>query len=404
MKITLKSIFLLFLFCLFLIDCSNEVQKQTSFLSIDFEQCLKNEKTIKISEIADTVEYLKLKTPKDIIISRIGDVYSTDEYWIIRSISGVSLFTKNGDWVRQIGKKGQGPGEYIQIRGVDFNPATQEILIADAQQILFYDLEGNFLRNVKMVEDYYFNIAISDTVLWTTGLGIHIEKYQVYSFNCKRDTLSAFPNPHYGMQVKNSDGVYFSHTRWEKEFYRNKNGLYLKQKPAHDTVYWLSGSKRIPHIAFNMGKYKLPIEYEYWFSTNDHDRYGSSYWGISSLVEDDRYLFLLSLRRTSLSRTQRLEDDFRYIVYDKKTESGFSAKGKEGSQIIDDILGGPTIWPRFMTDDYYIWTIEWYEILDGVREGVYNLSPALKKQFDSFDYGTNELLILAKKRKNKKKK
>lgn len=110
---------------------------------------------MKLSEIADTVEYLELKTPKEIIIFRIGDVIYADGYWIVRSLGGISKFTKEGDWVQQIGRKGQGPGEYLGVRGIDFDPIRKEILVADAQQILFYDLDGNYIRNVKMVDDYF---------------------------------------------------------------------------------------------------------------------------------------------------------------------------------------------------------------------------------------------------------
>lgn len=32
---------------------------------VDFEQCMETERAMKISDIADTVEYIELKTPKD---------------------------------------------------------------------------------------------------------------------------------------------------------------------------------------------------------------------------------------------------------------------------------------------------------------------------------------------------
>ena len=367
----MKPVLLLSLLCLFWGSCTKELQNKEPLITVDFEQCMNTERAMKISEIADTVEYLELKTPKDIIISRIWDVFLVDDFWIVRSISGISKFTKEGEWVMQIGRKGQGPGEYIGVRGVDYDPIRKEILIADAQQILFYDLDGNYIRNVKIVEDYFYNIGISDSVLWTGALGLHQEKHEVYAFNYQNDTLAFFPNPNYGMKVKNSDGVYFSHTRWDREFYRYNGELYLKNRPANDTVFRLSSFNRTPYIAFNMGKYKLPLEYESWYSNEDYEKNASSYWGISSVAEDDRYLFLLALRRLSLSGNSSNEDNFQYIVYDKDAKKGFSVKGESGIQITDDILGGPAIWPRFVTEDYYIWTAEWYGLSDDVKAGVY---------------------------------
>ncbi len=401
----MKYLLLFSLFCLFCAGCTKQAQDQDLLLTVDFESCLKTERAMNISEIADTVEYLELKTPKDIIISRIWDVIQADGCWIVRSISGISKFSLKGEWIKQIGKKGQGPGEYLGVRGIDYDPARKEIILADAQQVLFYDLDGNYIRNVKITEDYFYNIGVSDTVLWTTALGLHQEKHQVHAFNYKKDTLVAFPNPHYGIRVKNADAVYFSSSRWEKEFYRYDGGLYLKNRMANDTVFRLSGAERIPHIAFDMGKYKLPVEYEYWYSTEDFDRYASAYWAIPSVAEDDRFLFLLSKRWNSLSDNPREpdKDDKRFIVYDKETRNGFTVKGEYGVQLEDDILGGSVIWPRFITADYYIWTREWYELSDEIKAGLYpSLSPALAKQFEGFNYGTNELVILCKRKDIKK--
>lgn len=398
----MRNLLVFFSFCLIGLGCVKKSPKHNTLLTVDFESCLEVERAMNISEIADTVEYLELKSPKDLIISRIWDVIQADDYWIVRSISGVSLFSLEGEWIRQIGRKGQGPGEYIGIRGIDYDPTHKEIAIADAQQILFYDLDGNFLRHVKITEDYFYNIGVSDTVLWTTALGLHQEKHQIHAFNYQKDTLVAFPNPYYGIQVKNADAVYFASSRWEKEFYRNEGRLYLKNRMAHDTVFYLSGIEKIPYVVFNMGKYKLPLEYEYWFSVEDFDRHASAYWAVPSVAEDRRYLYLLAKRWNSLSDNphESHPDDKRFIVYDKETGNGFTAIGEYGVQLKDDILGGSTIWPRFVTKDYYIWTREWYELSDEVKAGKYPaLSPALAKQFERFNYGTNELVILCKKKK-----
>lgn len=377
------------------------MEKSVDLIVVNFEQSINTERYMNISEIADTVEYLELKTPKDIIISRIGDIILVDDYWIIRSLAGICKFTKEGQFVKMIGRKGQGPGEYLQIRGVDYDPEKKEILVADAQKILFYDLDGNYIRHIKIVEDYFYNIGVSDSVLWTSALGIHQEKHQVYAFNYQKDTLNFIPNPNYGITVKNTDGVYFSHSRFEKEFYRYNGDLYLKNRPANDTIFLLSAASKYPHIAFDMGKYKLPLQYEAWYSNIDYEKHASAYWGIPSVTEDNRYLFLLAQRRNSISKNpyEQNEDNWRYVVYNKETGDGFTVKGK----IKDDILGGPSIWPRFSIGNYYINTVEWYELSPEVKAGVFSLSPALKKQFDSFDHGTNELMIICKKKTKKMK-
>lgn len=391
MKIVIYIIVVLFL------SACNKDKNQREVIVVDFEKAINSDKEVFLSELTDTLIYLELKTPKDIVISRIGDVIRANDYWIVRSLAGICLFTNDGVFVRQIGRKGQGPGEYLQIRGMDFDSTNNEILLVDSQKILFYDLNGNFLRHIKITNDYFYNIGITDSVLWTASLGLPHEQYQMYAFNKYNDTLSFVPNPYYKMEVKNQDGVYFSHSRFEKEFYRYNGNLYLKNRPNNDTVFCLSGTIRSPHIIFDMGKYKLPLHYEAWFSNIDYEKYASSYWGIPSVIEDDSNIFLLALRRNTISKNpyESNDDDWRYLIYDKGTGCCFSSKDK----LKDDILGCQSVWPRFHTGDYYIDTIEWYDLQQNVKADKYpSLSISLEKQFDSFTNGTNELLIIFKRK------
>ena len=383
--------------CQFLLSCSGNTKQERFLVTVNMESCFKQEQMMNISEIADTVEYLELKTPDNLIISRIWDVVQADDCWLVRSISGISKFTRDGQWIQQIGKNGQGPGEYISIHGFDYDSVRKEVIIADQKQLLFYDLDGNYLYNIKNEDDYFYNIAVTDTVYWTTSLGIHIEKYQAYAFNRDYDTLSVYPNPNYGIQSKNTDGIYFSHSRWDREFYRYNGDLYLKSQTSNDTIFRLEQTKKEPYIVLDLGKHKLPMEYEYWYSAEDNDRYGGEYWGVASVAEDDRYLFALAKRRGPHDYE---DDDKRYLVYDKISDIGFTAKSDREIMLKDDILGGSAIWPRFITQDYYIWTREWFDLYDEQKEGAYPfLSPALAKQFDSFDEGSNELVILCRKKR-----
>ena len=141
---------LLICLCLTLFSCSEKTQRTDRLFTVDIESGFSKEQGMNISEVADTVEYLELKTPEDLIISRIWDVVQAEDCWLVRSISGISKFTLDGEWIMQIGKKGQGPGEYISLHGFDYDPIHKEVLIADWHQILFYDLYGNYLRNIKI--------------------------------------------------------------------------------------------------------------------------------------------------------------------------------------------------------------------------------------------------------------
>ena len=181
---------------------------------------------MKISEIADTIEYLELKTPHDIVISRILNIVCGDNFWLIHTRQGIYKFTRTGEFVKQIGRQGQGPDEYLYILGIDISPTRKEIIHADTQQILYYDYDGNFLRKEK-INDYFFNIVFVDSVLWTCNLCMHIDKYMACALSLAGDTVTVMPNPNYGIESLN-EGFSFVSSSELREFSKYKENVYMK--------------------------------------------------------------------------------------------------------------------------------------------------------------------------------
>lgn len=201
---------------------------------------------MKVSEIADTVEYLELKTPKDIIIAHIMDIIPVDDELIIYLRDGLYKFTQKGEYIKTIGRSGQGPGEYSLIYSIAVDLNKKEIIIADGGQVLFYDLDGNFLRCGKWGS--FFRIGIPDSILWVSELAHRRIKYIAFALNNKGDTIVSMPNPQYGMKSLD-EGMGVSFSRYSKMFYRYKASLYLKGKEQNDTIFQLSGKNKIPYTS-----------------------------------------------------------------------------------------------------------------------------------------------------------
>jgi len=108
--------FLLMLIMLSICSCqSNKKVDKTDFYKIDFSDCIENKKEIKLSDVADTLEFLELKTPKDILVTHIMQVIPVDNFLFVYSIAGVLKFTRDGKYVTSFSKKGPGPEEYNMI-------------------------------------------------------------------------------------------------------------------------------------------------------------------------------------------------------------------------------------------------------------------------------------------------
>jgi hypothetical protein len=147
-----------------------------------------------------------------------------------------------------------------------------------------------------------------------------------------------------------------------------------------------------------MGKYKLPPEFERWASDEEFQRNRDKYWCVPSVVEDDRYFFLLSHWR-KYNRAEKRYEEFKYIVYDKKQKKGFYVKDNKGIGLTDDILGGPSIWARWASDEYYIDAIAADELLEKVKIGEFTPPQPLKEQLSRMNEESNDLIILCSRKK-----
>ncbi len=381
----------------------NESQEEISNslpYPIDFEQCTSNVRNIKISEIADSIELIELKSPEELPISMVWNFIPVGDYWFIHASEGIYKFTNKGEYITKISGKGQGPNEYATLFGIAVDTIHNEFLINDYTKLIFFDLDGNYLRMEKKKEHLY-KVDFSDTILWATDSGYETNKYTIYGLNEKQDIIYSKPNPFYEMKPQMAGGG--SRMSLWKPFYHYKNALYMNGPGCNDTIYQLKGSQCTPYAAFNMGKYKLPLEYEAWNNYEAHWKNGYHYWNIPALTECERYFFILAQRYAPENGDRsKTAGAYRYIMYDKKERNGFMVNENEDTQIVDDILNGPPIWPTWTTKDYYVSVIHPYHYEKKIKEKHYTPSPQLQKVVDSWNYDTNVLVMMCHKKKTNK--
>ena len=89
--------------------------------------------------------------PTDIAIRPDGSFYVSDGYVNSR----VALFDKNGQWVREWGKKGTAEGEFSNPHGVSLVPGSTDVLVADREnsRLQLFDSVGMFRRQWRGVAD-----------------------------------------------------------------------------------------------------------------------------------------------------------------------------------------------------------------------------------------------------------
>ncbi|MDD7632430.1 MAG: 6-bladed beta-propeller [Parabacteroides sp.] len=360
---------------------------------IPIQSVFETERSMKLSELVDTIEYLELKTPEGLIISTIRGVKQVEDFLLIQARMVLYKFTLNGDYVCTVGGKGQGPGEYTGVYDFDVDYRSRRIVISDSGRTHYYDFDGNYLESEK--SETISDFAVIDTLKWVCCPSPQIYPFRYVVLNANGDTLRTIANPNYGKPSKNEGGVYGYASTRQNRFYRHQGQLYTKGQLDEDTVYRVEGTHRVPHIAFEFRSLHLPDQYASWYDYEAFQKNAMNYWQVPAVFEDERYIYATVQR----ARWDDDGDDFRYVLYDKVTREGFVPKKHAQQKIKDDILGCIDFWPRFESEDYFYDKIEWYDLQNMLKEGHYTIKPELQKQFDTFDYGTNELIIRCKKKK-----
>ena len=102
-----------------------------------------------LSEFAQEVRYIQLETSPPAIIGDIKRVVLAGNKLFIHDnqLNQLLVFDKDGEFIRKIGAKGEGPEEYKSIISFDISTDFNRVIIFDNDQMkfLFYDLRGKYL-------------------------------------------------------------------------------------------------------------------------------------------------------------------------------------------------------------------------------------------------------------------
>lgn len=160
MKKNLQSCFFICISSLFFLSCGNkkeqaqDVSDLTGYpVHIPFEQAVGSERDFKLSEIADSVRFIPLETTDASLMNRIqkGGILKSSRYWFLYSYKNVYQFTDEGKFVRTIGSRGNGPGQYTSAVCIDIDETLGHVyVLSPGKNINVYDMEtGSYLYTRK---------------------------------------------------------------------------------------------------------------------------------------------------------------------------------------------------------------------------------------------------------------
>jgi hypothetical protein len=160
----------LYLICLsVLVSCGTKntvVQDGKALYTIDVDK-LKHQNTIYASSIFKSVRTIILEDTDDALIGDISRIKVSNNYifvldaWIAKKLF---VFDKNGKYLRQIGSKGQGPGEYLTIMDFCIDAEKREVYILDyfPKKVHKYNLDtGEYISSINLPKGDIVYLLIS---------------------------------------------------------------------------------------------------------------------------------------------------------------------------------------------------------------------------------------------------
>lgn len=101
--------------------------------------------------LINDISFVKLQTTDNCLIGSIHQILCSKDYIFVMDAfvaNAVYCFDKQGRFIRQIGKTGQGPGEYTSLCKMCLTDNQKQLVLYDWNVLHYYDLYGNHVKDV----------------------------------------------------------------------------------------------------------------------------------------------------------------------------------------------------------------------------------------------------------------
>jgi hypothetical protein len=250
------------------------------------------------SKLFSSCKVIPLETNDNCLIGQIDQISLTNnELFILDSRSAKSLFvfSKNGEFIRRIGKLGRGPGEYTSPSTFTINDKRKEIYILDRnyQVILKYNYAGIYLGNIKITGNSAMDLIATDQdqIYLDLVMGYGNNHFLLRELNVSgEESRKWFPTPEYGKGwTFNLDEKAFCRTQHDIKFY----------KPYIDTIYSISTKEVNPFICLSSKDLLTSKDLTNFKSKQkiSNSMFGfdeiNKIWGPTAYYEDNNLIFLV---------------------------------------------------------------------------------------------------------------
>ena len=386
----------LFIWILILFNISSFFQSCRDQMSelpvISVEKIVRNE--ISLHDIADEINYIKLENSP--LISKINGIVSADSMLLIHDANGVYKFNINGQFIGEIGRKGNGPKEYNRCDDIAIDIDNKLVFIKGYKTIYVHDFAGNYKKSFTTFGDVGFEKMV-------------LNNHLLYFANGYDMNLSL---PEYSWLLTNENGVIVSYKKNKIGTTKELIGAIHYQKSLlfdigdnvfywnalDDTILQVNNANGIPAFLFANDKYRLQKE-----ELNADKFFNKTSWHLSSVLGTSQFLILHYVAMN--------DKKYVYTVFDLKTNTLHEISSINFDGEIDKVNtydGGPLFAPKariyLNNENWLINSIDAFQLIVLTNSDAFKNStpkyPEKKKQLEqlanSLDENDNPVLMLVK--------
>lgn len=250
---------------------AEEVQDVSSCIEIELGNNLKDsgEKML-LSDLVEDVEFVKLETTNASLLGNICKILLFNDHLFIQTMGVdnsnalISVFDRNGKFIRKIGRIGQGPGEYRLARDIAVNDSLLFINVNWLRKIMVYNWHtGKFVKDIPISREVERISSLEDNCIALYPGAGNVPKSEK-----DKDYFSTVVISYEGKdKLICKKTILDADTSCVKEYvnYTIYHSPYLYQNTPHyydeinDTIYAIKSNEISPVYHINKGEYKMPI-------------------------------------------------------------------------------------------------------------------------------------------------
>lgn len=345
----MKYIIVCLTILLLILSCnirSDEIDSYNGIMVIDIENSIGQSRSIALSEIASDIEYIPLEYSEKSIVGKVfqrGTVFENDTLFIMQMNGDIKIFDSTGKFIRTFNRMGRSSQEYSYLNALQITN-NNTIIISTLNTCKEYTTKGKHIRSIFPLQDSTtHNISNWDFAVFNNKFAfapdIILNDNNIYSAIIT-DSLSNIV-----LKVKYPIGE--RQKLKEQDWSMRATCFSVDMIPTEKGLTLFNG----------INPYILRINNNLSIDTLYFIKYGNSH-KVGHICESSNYLFM-QLIINNFDNNKNSTNLVNYALFDKSTGlfSFIAPQSKANQGFIDDLLGGPSIWPMYTSRNNFMISI-----------------------------------------------